>query len=72
MEFFDKTSRKIIKTEQVNITINFYVFKIVQVSKVQLKLTILNFLAKLTQQEYIQSRNKKLKIPIEFCIFELI
>ena len=36
MEFFDKTSRKRIKTEQVSITINFYIFKIVQVSNFSL------------------------------------
>ena len=40
--------------------------------KFQLKLTILNVWTKLIQQEYIQSKKEKLKITIEFCIFELV
>ena len=43
-------------------------------SKFQFKLTILNFGTKFAQKEYFwpEKKKKKVKISIEFCIFELV
>ena len=38
----------------------------------QLKLTILIFWTKITQKGYFWSKRKKVNIPFEFWIFELI
>ena len=40
-------------------------------TKCQLKLTILNFGAKLAQKEYFKSEKEKMKIITEFYIFDL-
>ena len=60
------------KSEKVNITIEFCIFKLVSVANFKLKLlTILTFWTKFTQIGYLRSKSEKVNITIEFCIFEL-
>ena len=75
MDFLNKTCKKSSKskTEKKNITIEFYIFEIVQVPNI-LNKTILNFRTKLIKKWYFRSKRKqtKMKITIKFYIFELV
>ena len=70
MDFSGKTCKNRSRTEKSE-----YHHRILHVrnslgTRFQLKLTILNFWTKLTQKGYLKS--KKMKINIEFYIFELV
>ena len=53
----------------MNITIEFYIFELVQVPNFTLQ--ILNFWTKFAKRRYFRSKTEKVNITIEFCIFEL-
>ena len=71
MDFLNKTSKNRSKTESVKTSIKFYLaIRNSLGTKFQLKLTILNFCAKLTQKGDFRSKTEKMKTTIEFYIFE--
>ena len=69
MHFSDKACKKKSKTEHRH---RILYFRNKVGAKFQLKLTILNFWAKLIQKGYVQSKKEKMKMTIEFHIFELV
>ena len=72
MNFLDETSKTRFKTEKKE-----YHHRILHIrnslgTNFQFKLTILNFWTKLTKKSISNLENSKMKITIEFYIFELV
>ena len=53
-------------------TTEFFILEIVQVSNFILKKSILSFWTKLAQNGFLQSKNEKVSIAIEFCMVEIV
>ena len=71
INFFNSACRKKSKTEQVNITIEFYIFEIVKVSN--FKLAIWNCWTKLPQkeEENLKKRREKWKSPLNILLIRI-
>ena len=67
---FAQKSISVGKREKINFFIEFYILKLVQESKFDLKMTI-DLWAEFARKGYFRSRTEKANKAIEFCIFEL-
>ena len=69
MNFFNKTCRESSKTEQVNITIEFYIFEIVEVPHFNLNWQFRIFGPNYHKKSNSDLKKRKIKITIEYSTY---